>query len=340
MAEVNYYGDIDYKRKYIQQVIARKILIARLAKADAAIQAREGLASAIADFSGRMNQRVGTGRDLEDLHGYLAENARTQIVLAYQNSGLGRRPSYRWADTGRMRRYSNKALLNALRSPEFISGSKTGIVFVNTGFLDKQAKQWYRLNFGARPKGARRVDEGSMALFGRRLDTRFTVRTNGLGEPSSEFYVPETLIRGAFGVFSSTFAASSTSQAIFGTRAKKLKTRAKRGSAGQGDAFYVWFPKIARRAQSKNPRFASTSEAMRKRGRTRSTPPTEFRVLRKKSRGIYGASFLESGSKYLNDQYPKRLRFLIDEWIDLARDSLDRRIVPRGGVDWNKLRRF
>jgi hypothetical protein len=60
----------------------------------------------------------------------------------------------------RNKRYAGGALRRAIQSSSFFEATPGGIRFVNTSLLDREAKHWHRLNFGAAPRG-----EGSRGQF-------------------------------------------------------------------------------------------------------------------------------------------------------------------------------
>ncbi len=61
-------------------------------------------------------------------------------------------PSYREGGGPRKRDAGGK-LWGAIKSRDFYRATPTGIGFVNVTLLDKKARQWHRLNFGASPAG-------------------------------------------------------------------------------------------------------------------------------------------------------------------------------------------
>lgn len=75
----------------------------------------------------------------------IGQRAHFRTMVAF----LGRphkRPvgSYRQGD-----RYSGGALVRALSNPAMFQASATGLAFINRELLDKEARHWARLNFGA-----------------------------------------------------------------------------------------------------------------------------------------------------------------------------------------------
>lgn len=155
------------------------------------------LSAAMGRWAKEMDRKVSKARDtdLRKVHQETATAARNAVISAYEASGIGTEfPSYRQNAKGRLRRYSGGAMERAMRSPKFIAGDSRGIRFVDQDFMDRNAKQWYRLNFGALPKSSKDPAVGSMRFFGKASSQR--VELNGFG-PSKPFIVPA---RGA-GVF-------------------------------------------------------------------------------------------------------------------------------------------
>jgi hypothetical protein len=94
----------------------------------------------------------------------VAESTQKKMVSAYSAGKKRGRKPYRFADEGRMRRYSDGRMKKGLESDAFIRSTGTGI-FINLSVLDTYAKQWARLNFGALPRGSRDVKDERIKLF-------------------------------------------------------------------------------------------------------------------------------------------------------------------------------
>lgn len=226
----------------------------------------EGVIEARNKEMGKINRRV-------------AEEARSAIFQAYSESGIGLGAAYRWNDVGRNKRYSHGAMKRAMKSRNLVIGDDRGIGFVDVNYLDRVAKQWYRLNFGALPKGSggRGPAEGSMKLFGKTLSGRLTL--NGFG-PSEPFKVPQQ----GLGTWSSVPSGSSTS--------KPLKP-APRGSRNG----YLYLYRSGGEQKTRVKKGMSMEYFM-------SVPAS----------GIKGKHFLEAGTKVINTRYPKELETLIRTW--------------------------
>lgn len=101
----------------------------------------------------------------------LGERAHSAVITSYKSRRRG--PSGYRADTDggeRYRRYAGGRMLAALQNPDHIYiATPDGITFLpNPRKLDAKAKQWYRLNFGARPgfgSAPRRFDVSISNIF-------------------------------------------------------------------------------------------------------------------------------------------------------------------------------
>lgn len=90
--------------------------------------------------------------ELEAIHQDVAREAQVRVVKSYRGSvGRGSPPPYRV--TGAWQRYAGGKLLSALSEPGFYRATADEIGFINVAHLNKRAKQWARLNFGAGARG-------------------------------------------------------------------------------------------------------------------------------------------------------------------------------------------
>lgn len=105
---------------------------------------------------------------LETMHEELGEVARKEMLRAYKAGKKRGRQPYRQADVGKLKRYSAGQMEKGLNSDRLIVTSAKGIGF-NFIELDKYAKQWARLNFGAAPAGSKEVQEEKVKIFRRNL---------------------------------------------------------------------------------------------------------------------------------------------------------------------------
>lgn len=86
------------------------------------------------------------------IHQQQARNAQRTILGSYDSSLGKNRTSpvgYRADDTGINKRYSGGALRRALADPAFVGATADSVLIANTSLLNRRAKQWRRLNFGA-----------------------------------------------------------------------------------------------------------------------------------------------------------------------------------------------
>ena len=84
----------------------------------------------------------------------VARQARLSVIRSYdQTVGHGGGPpGYRAGASGKMRRWAGGRLRRALSQGDYLVGDARGITMV-TGPLDRAARQWARLNFGALGRG-------------------------------------------------------------------------------------------------------------------------------------------------------------------------------------------
>lgn len=88
------------------------------------------------------------------MHQDIGLEAQQRVISAYSSRVNPRgTPPYRATATGKYKRYAGGKMLQALSDPQFFSASYNGISFINNAVLDRKAKQWYRLNFGAGAEG-------------------------------------------------------------------------------------------------------------------------------------------------------------------------------------------
>lgn len=227
-------------------------------------------------------------QQLAALHKDVARGAQEKIIESYQMSPyIDKSHPYRFAGDIRFRRYSKGKMLNALRDPGLIKSDSYAIHFVDRGILDNQAKQWRRLNFGAKPKGQRKVEEGKMTMFGQATGVGLALQ----GKPSAAFAIPQTL---AYGFFANQFAGDNFGQAF---------TPVSPGSH-RGDAFYIYVKGFTVLHRKKNSKYGELFK-------------------RRMTRGIFGSSFLEEGARYINKEYPPRLEQLILDFYRRAWDEVE-----------------
>lgn len=117
------------------------------------------LQSAMSDFakvySGLLKQSGPSFRRMWEDVGQEANRATYAKYTKRPTGRQGSKNNYRASAPGQWKRYSGGKLAAALRSPEMYLASTTGIAYINVRHLDKAARQWKRLNFGAGPAGAK-----------------------------------------------------------------------------------------------------------------------------------------------------------------------------------------
>lgn len=115
---------------------------------------------------------------LDNMHKELADIARKEMIRSYKAGKKRGREPYRQGDTGALKRYSNGQMDKGLNSGGLITANASGISF-NFSVLDKYAKQWARLNFGASPRGSKPVKEEKIKVFRRNFSDSPTLSKFG-----------------------------------------------------------------------------------------------------------------------------------------------------------------
>lgn len=254
-------------------------------------RATDGVAKNMVAWSKALEKNTRNKSDIKKINKDTAQDARQAVMQAYTNSGLGKRPSYRQNDPGKLRRYAGGKMDRAISDPKLIVGNDQGIFFVNKALMDKHARQWYRLNFGALPKKSKSPNVGSMTFYGRASKSRATLAKYG---PSQPFLVPQSA---APAFWSSTFVAnSSASNSRSASHGKKFNSNS---VIGKG-ALYI-----------------------RRRGMTFSHSVKFFKGSENsEAGGIEGKRFLDAGARAINLSYPKRITKTFDKWEKSARKSM------------------
>lgn len=144
-----------------------------------------------ADLTNGSITRNREGR-LKRLHEEAAQDALRHIKHAYEHRNPRRNMTpYRINETGKNGepvRYSGGRLEKALTSPEMYRVARDGLDFIDPLFLDRAARQWYRLNFGAGERGqeTRKPPRQRMVMFGQSVGD-FALNNFG---PSRGFVLP------------------------------------------------------------------------------------------------------------------------------------------------------
>lgn len=88
------------------------------------------------------------------VHDDIGAAAQRSVVQAYTHRNPRRNlPPYREGNDPRQTRYAGGRLLRALQSPSFYEATPNGLRFINTSLLNREARHWRRLNFGAGAQG-------------------------------------------------------------------------------------------------------------------------------------------------------------------------------------------
>lgn len=115
-----------------------------------------------------VNQEIAASRGLLlQKNTVVAERAQNAIVAKYSSRRTQGGPAgYRRNAPGKYQRDAGGKLLKALSSPEFMTITADGVLLGNKAWLDSQARQWYRLNYGVKPRAGRRPGVFNMKFFG------------------------------------------------------------------------------------------------------------------------------------------------------------------------------
>lgn len=127
----------------------------RIADAFTAVAAEGGKATSSVLKSLTDSFRSGLfAADFRDVHQAVGELAQGAVIQAYESrAGVG--PSgYRRNAGGSGKRYAGGALRRALSSPAFFTATSHGLSFGNISVLNKEAKHWARIAYGAAPAGS------------------------------------------------------------------------------------------------------------------------------------------------------------------------------------------
>ena len=258
---------------------------------DVSQQVRDRLKNGIDIWMKEIYREEANKQKLEALHDKLAGEMHEQIMAAFEESGIGKkRASYRWSDTGKLKRFSNKALKRAISDPKLVESDYTGIA-INVGGLDDAAIQWYKLNFGAGAAGeaSPKPNTAGPIKFGK-FKTNTDVNLNSY-EPSAPFMVPAMGLRGYW-----------TSKSGFAkTNYETLASTKKPAFMGPG------------RGWKQAPRKGEGSLIVLGRGWS----PLGFEA--RLSKGIAAHRFLDAGTQHFNRNYGQRTSKLFNEWHNKAR---------------------
>lgn len=197
---------------------------------------------------------------LTAMHRDIGLQAQQKVITAY-GSRVNKKgtPGYRANASGRYKRYAGGKMLQALQDPNFFTASALGIGFINQSVLDRKAKQWYRLNFGAGPRGnsgAFKAKEYRLKFF---QETVGSVSLKGM-QPSGTYFLPKGFFVNPSGqsqglgksrgdIFVPIKSSSARTVQKKGGRAKKSNIWAGGPSQGFG-GFHFFDPGIAHIART------------------------------------------------------------------------------------------
>ncbi len=132
-------------------------------------------------------------RRLETAYSDVGRDANRAVAASYRRTHNGN-ASYRANAPGKMRRDSGGKLLRALTSEKMFLAGPDGLSYVNNTFLSSQARQWYRLNFGAGQRGAasKRPANQQVMFFGQQTSLNLSLKNQ---PPAESFKMPAGLFR-------------------------------------------------------------------------------------------------------------------------------------------------
>lgn len=231
-----------------------------------------------------------------------AKDAQIQMVAAFN----ARRKSPSGQPSVSRSRMANGALENALSSPEFYTARWDGVQWGNKGALNRTAKQWYRLNFGAGERGlaTRRPDAFPIEFFGQALGS-LTLKGN---RPSPPFKMPP-------GIFLSRVSRLPVESNLFinGSELRGLPNANRRGQ----DEFLAYGPNstLIERLAEDSPRWAVKT--------------SQWQI----TRGITGTNFLDEGVRVLAKNLGDGWTILMGEWFQEAASAKTGPVAKRVSID-------
>jgi hypothetical protein len=123
---------------------------------------------------------------LREMHEDLGKAAQRSVLASYDQRNRGGAGPYRTtANQQKNIRYAGGRLRAAIAAPSFFQATDDGLRFVNVQVLNKEAKHWHRLNFGAAPQGAGSGSQYQVEWGG------LVIAALGFDEgPSPAFFIP------------------------------------------------------------------------------------------------------------------------------------------------------
>lgn len=257
-----------------------------------AVQANGAIAQVMDLYVGvlQRNYRNRRGR-MKRINTIVAEDVRDKVLASYSiRRGRSAGPAgYRANASGKWKRYAGGKMEQALEDPGFVTAAFDGINFANMNVMDRHAKQWYRLNFGAGPRGQSggqyRPGEYRLNLFGQATGAPVSLKQY----PASEqYWMPK-------GVF---FDYSTGSVQQLSARRRGYDAFHPRGAPVD--------VKLAKKV--KNPQGRSGG-LLKSEGTWWKGGP---------SQGFAGYHFLDAGVRRLAGIWPLAMLKLIQEWTEEA----------------------
>jgi len=255
-------------------------------------------------MSAAMQNAMSRRRGMITMHEEIALQAADRTQKRYLNTlNFGRPAPYRLNAPDRWKRYGGGALERALGSSNMYRVTYDGIAFGDFDWLDSQAKQWYRLNFGAgkraRSASADRPRARRLKIFAQ--DTGLSIDLKGW-KPSAAFRMPSHLW-------------------FDGTKPVRANM-ASRGTHELVPWRYIEY-------------FNGTERFQKLMG-----PGAEVRVPYDSqfTAGIEPRNFLDAGVAYIGGALPAAYEKLIGEWIKDAKSSTGP--LTKAGVSKSKAAKF
>lgn len=257
-------------------LIAQDLLI------QAASQAAAGAQEALRSIASAFDKAITDSRRgrLQELYTKAAEEALRSIDNAYMRRARRTRASSQGIGYRPEARFTGGALRRALTSPQMYRASSDGVSFINPVWLDTQARQWYRLNFGAGQRGASSPAgrQYSIKIFGETLPGDIGLAGYG---PSAGFTMPS-------GFWSSSYPGTSPVQWSNGRT---------------GHDFFILG--------------AAVGPIPGQRGGKRFTNNV-YRRTPTATLGIQGSHFLDVGVGRLAQTFPIAIETVVGEWLKAA----------------------
>lgn len=271
-------------RQYVEGLRNLQTFATRGIVADAAAQAQGEVAKILGLYGKALTSQYRNRRKrMTTINRKVGEDAQRFSLQAYEaRVNQKNTPAYRATANGKWHRYAGGKMKKAISDPEFFRAAWDGVYFGNSNVMDRHAKQWYRLNFGAGPKGSTgpyKAGEYRLRFFGEASGAPVSLREY---RPSEAYYMP----RGLF---------LNRNSAI----PQKL-------GASRGDVFHPRRAPATQFSQRGARSIRSNRDIIGKEWRGGLTA------------GFGGFHFLDAGVKRIAATWPIGLTRMIQEWVDEA----------------------